>query len=211
MSASKSRAIPAAELDDVSKALASLALARMKQDGSLRVRQREQLRRALTTAGDRLGWVTLRGGLTDRVKRATKDVTRLADAGTQALEGELAAAVADKKREIAQLSKVAASVQSMADDDDASFPAEIEYSHTARTGTKLLVTRTETLTLSDRDEALNTAAMLEKRIEGWEKLRDQMLVDLKDRQRQLRALKDSLSGFVDSSKGLVGEVLATLY
>ncbi len=210
MSAPKNRAIPAAELDDVSRALATLALARMKQDGSLRVRQREQLRRALTTAGTRLGWVTLRGGLTERVQCATKDVAALAGAGAEALEGTLAAAVADKKREIVELGRVAASIQSMAD-DDASFPAEIEYSHTARSGTKLLVTKTETLTLGDRDEALNTAALLEKRIGGWEKLRDQMLVDLKDRQRQLRALKGTLSGFVDSSRGLVGEVLATLY
>lgn len=211
MSASPSNGTSQPDLDDVSKALASLALARMKQDGSLRVRQREQLRRALAKAGDGLGWVTLRGGLVDRVKRATKDVTALADAGTQALEGELAAAVADKKREIAELSQVAASVQSLATDAEASFPAEVEYSHTARTGTRLLITKTETLTLADRDEALSAAATLEKRIEGWAKLRDQMLEELKDRQRQLRELKGTLSGFVDSSQGLVGEVLATLY
>lgn len=211
MSAPKSTATPSPDLDDVGKALASLALARMKQDGSLRVRQREQLRRALAKAGDGLGWVTLRGGTVDRVKRATKDVTALADAGTRALEGELAEVVADKKSEIEQLSKVAASVQLLANDADASFPTEVEYSHTARTGTRLLITKTETLTLADRDEALSAAATLEKRIEGWEKLRDQMLDELKDKQRQLRDLKGTLSGFVDSSQGLVGEVLATLY
>lgn len=199
------------ELNEVGRALASLALARMRQDGSLRVRQREQLRRALATAADAMGWVAIAGSTEDRVTRAKRDVAALADAGAHALERDLADEVAGKKSELEQLKDVARSVQKLAVDAGASYPTEVEYSHTARHGTRHLITKTETLTLSDADEAQNAAATLEKRMEGWAKLRDQMLEELKYKQGQIRDMKGTLSGFLDASQGLLGEVLATRY
>jgi hypothetical protein len=207
----RSPATNSPELNEVSRALASLALARMRQDGSLKVRQREQLRRALATAADAMGWVAMGGETPDRVKRATRDVTALADAGASALEGDLADEVAGKKSELEELERVTRSVQMLAMDAHASFPAEVEFSHTARHGTRHLVTKTETLTLSDADEAQNAVATLEKRMESWAKLRDQMLEELKDKQRQIQDMKATLASFVDASQGLVGEVLATRY
>jgi hypothetical protein len=98
----------------------------------------------------------------------------------------------------------------LAADAKTEYPAEVEYSHTARDGLRRLVTKTEALTLADADEATSAAATLEKRLEGYAKLRDQMLEELEERQRQIDEMRDGLSGFVAASNRLVVEVLATL-
>jgi len=198
------------ELKEAGRRLASLALEKLQQDGALGVRQREHLRRALATAAAALGWDLIPGSKTDRMAAATKDVAKLADVGAHLLERDLADLLTEKKGEMLRLKKVAKSVQKLAADSDASYPAEVEYSHTARDGSGGLVTKTETLTLSDAGEALNAATTLEKRLEGFAKLRDQMLEELKHRQRQVGEMRHGLSSFVESSNGLVVEVLATL-
>jgi hypothetical protein len=45
---------------------------------------------------------------------------------------------------------------------------------------------------------------------GSAKLRDQMLVELKQRQHQVRQMRHGLPGFVEWSNGLVAEVLSSL-
>jgi hypothetical protein len=139
--------------------------------------------------------------------KATKDVSKLAEVGAQLLERDLADQVTGKKAEIQQLKKVAKSVEKLASDSDVKYPTEVEYLHTARSGVGGLVTKTAILTLNDASEALDAAATLEKRMDGFTKLRDQMLLDLQQRQRQLKVMKQGLSDFVESSSRVLGELL----
>ena len=199
------------ELREVGREFALLALARAQQDGSLLVRQRDQLHRALFRAAEELNWVLVSGSTADRITRVTKDVAVLADAGAHSLESDLAAQIAVKEAEIQQLKRVAHAVQKLATDANASWPAEIEYSHTARHGPQNLVTKTETLTLDDANAALDAAASLEKGMESRARLCDQMLEELKGKQRQVEQMRDTLSGFLDASRSLIGEVLASTY
>jgi chromosome segregation ATPase len=198
------------ELNEASRIVARLALDKLKQDGTLGVRQREQLRRAFSTAAEALDWDAIPGDKDDRVARATKDVAKLAAAGAHALEQDLAELLEEKKAEMEQLAEAHAAVMALAADAKTEYPAEVEYSHTARDGLRRLVTKTEALTLADADEATSAAATLEKRLEGYAKLRDQMLEELEERQRQIDEMRDGLSGFVAASNRLVVEVLATL-
>ena len=198
------------ELSEAGRKVASLALERLHQDGTLKVRQREQLRRALARAANVLDWDMIPGTRTDRVAAATEDVATLADIGAHSLEQDLAEELEEKKAEIKELEKVAKAVQKLAADPDTAYPAEVEYSHTARNGSRSLVTKTETVTLADADEALKAAADIEKRLENYAKLRDQMLAELKEQKRHLDEMRTGLPSFVQSSNVLVGEVLATL-
>ncbi|MEX2466084.1 MAG: hypothetical protein WD995_04195 [Gemmatimonadota bacterium] len=198
------------ELNEAGRIVARLALDKLKQDGTLGVRQREQLRRAFSTAAEALAWDAIPGDKDDRVAAATSDVAVLAAQGAQALERDLRELLDEKKAEMEQLAEVHASVQALAADAKTTYPTELEYTHTARDGLRRLVTKTETLTLADADEALSAAATLEKRLEGYAKLRDQMLEELETKQRQIDEMREGLSGFVASSNRLVVEVLATL-
>ena len=198
------------ELNEAGRIVARLALDKLKQDGTLGVRQREQLRRAFSTAAEALEWDAIPGEKADRVAAATSDVAQLAAAGARALERDLAELLDDKKAEMEQLEEVHKAVQALAADDGTSYPAEVEYSHTARDGLRRLVTKTETLSLASADEATSAAATLEKRLEGFEKLRKQMLEELKEKQRQIGEMQHGLPAFVEASNRLVVEVLATL-
>ena len=187
--------------------LASLAISWMKQDRQLRVRQREELRRALANAAEFRGW-----GATgaDPVSSAIKDVKDLTIAGSHFIAQDLVDELAGKKTEVSQLREVADSIHELADAKEWGDPVEVSYSHTVREGDGL-VTRTQTLTLVDAEEAKEAAATIEKKLGAWEKLRVQMLDDLKLRQRQVNELEGSISAFAESSKGMVGEVLAILH
>ena len=187
--------------------MASLALAWMKQDRELRVRQREELRRALTTAAESRGWAVSGA---DPMASAIKDVNKLTKAGSKVIAQELADELADKKKEVSQLKKVANSMYKLAGAEDWEDPVEVSYSHTARDGNGL-ATKTQTVTLVDATEAKEAAAAIERKLETWEKLRVQMLDDLKGQQRQLNEMEESISAFAESSKGLVGDVLAILH
>ena len=196
------------ELRETARTLASLALEKNRQGGTLRVRQCEQLRRALFTAAASLGWDSMPGSREDRVAAATRDVAELADAGALLLESDLADELTGKKDELLRIKQVAESVQELAADSTVSYPTEVEYSHTTRNGMGNLVTKTATLTLNDATEALSAAAALERRLVGFEKLRDQMIGGLKEKQRQVSTMRRDLPGFVESSSGLVVELLA---
>ncbi len=198
------------EVLELGRKVAMLALERTRQDGSLNVRQRDQLRRALVRTAEARGWILFPEGTADRVTKASEDLAIVAEAGALSLKSDVANEVAAKNNELKQLQEVARAVQKMAASPQTSYPAEIEYSHTARQGSQNLVTKIETLTLSDTAEAQVAAATLEKSMESWAKLRDQMLEELEHRQHQIEQTRRSLSRFVEASRTLVGEVLAVL-
>lgn len=198
------------ELNETGRTLAFLALERLRQDGSLVVRQREQLRRALATAGEVLDWSLIPGGRTDRAAAVKKHMTELAEFGAKALDSDLVSLLEEKRAEIDALEEVTSTLRALAENPDAEYPAEVEYSHTARDGQRRLVTKTETVVVADADEATSAAAALEKKLEGYAKLRDQMLEHLEQDRRQIDEMRDDLGGFVAASNGLVLEVLATL-
>jgi hypothetical protein len=198
------------ELEEVSRKMATIALQKSRQEGALKVRQREQLRRALAAAAESLGWDLIPGENADRVAAATRDMTQLADAGAKSLERDLEGLLDGKKNEMKELKKVVKTVSALAVDKKAEFPTEIDYSLTARNGTRGLFTKTETLTLNDADEALSAAAALEKRLDNVTKLRDEMLIELKGKLRQVVDVRRDSAAFVESSNRLVVDVLANL-
>jgi hypothetical protein len=195
----------------VERKLASLALARVRQDGKLKVRQREELRRTLSAASELLAWDVIIGGKVDPVAEATTDVTRLTESGVRSMERDLADELASKKTEISQLEHVAKDLKRMAGEGGVTFPAEVEYSRSARDGSRGFVTKTETLTLGGASEAHDAAERIQKGLDGWTKLRDEMVEELKQRQRRVAEMKRDLSNFVEWSEGLLRDVLATLH
>lgn len=198
------------ELEAVSRKMATLALQKSRQEGLLKVRQKEQLRRALATAAESLGWDLIPGDRTDRVAAAARDMTLLADAGAKSLEQDLVELLDGKKNELKELKKVVKSVAALATDKKAEFPAEIDYSYTARNGTRGLYTKLDSVTVNDPDEALSAAAAIEKRFDSVTKLRDEMLIELKAKLRQVGEVRKDAPAFVEASSGIVVDVLATL-
>jgi len=180
----------------------------MKQDGHLRVRQREQLRRALSASAEFLDWAIV---LEDQEDVAIKDVLKLTRRGTRTLNKELADEVASKKAEISELQKTASSLEKLAEKDDFSDPIEVSYSHTAGRAPETLTTKVQTVTLTDAQGATDAANAIVKKLESWGKLRDQMLIELKNRQRQLDEMVSIVPPFVESSRQLLSEVLATIH
>lgn len=195
------------EIREVARKLASLAVTRVRQDGRLNVRQGEQLRRALATAGDTLGWA-MSGG--DPVAEASKDVAKMAKSGVRSMTVDLAEELHSKKGEMKQLEDVASSVRELANDQDATYPTELTYLHTARGASQELVTHTETIIVGNAQEAQGVADRIEKSTPNWDKLREQMIVDLKQEQRRLDKIVRTTSDFVESLQGLLREVIVTL-
>ncbi|MDH5590755.1 MAG: hypothetical protein OEZ65_10630 [Gemmatimonadota bacterium] len=196
------------EATEVGRALASIALAWLSQGRQLKVRQREDLRRSIATAAESFGWDTID---LDQLETATKNVSKLTRSGTRSIARQLEDELAVKKAEMSHLKKTAASVRKLSEKADFAEPIEVSYTHTAREGSQRLVTRTETLTLVEPSEAKEAADTIEKRLDGWDKLRVQMVDDLKRRQGQLEELRESVSEFAESSKGLVREVFAVMH
>lgn len=184
-----------------------MAKAWANQDGRLRVRQREQLRRALAAAAESLDWAMINE---DEVEIATRDVAKLTEAGKRALTQDVVEELASKKTEMSELEKVANSMRALAEKDDFADPVEISYLRTAREADQL-VTKTESLTLAEAQEAEDLANLIEKKMNSWGKLREEMIEHLKREQQQLDELEDTLPEFVQHSKGTVREVFATLY
>lgn len=197
------------QLDSASRTMASIALQKLRQEGALRVRQREQLHRALSTAADAMDWTLIPGSATDRAAAATKDMARLTEAGAEALAQDVVALLDEKKAEVSQLKKVVNSFNALAK-DGATYPSEVSYSRTARNGSQGLYTKVETVTVSDASEAVSAAAALEKKLDSYSKLRDEMLVEVKVKKRQIEEMRQTVPAFAESSSGIVLNVLATL-
>lgn len=190
--------------------LAAIAVARVKQQGRLKVRQREQLRRAIARAGDTLDWAATAPFKSDPVQDLSKEVAKLVRRGARRMKRNVRQELEEKESEIAELKKVVEEVEALADDPD-SLPAEVTYQHTARHASQGLVTKTETLELEDEEAARKAAKKMRKRIKRWTKYRDQMLEQLEQERQYLRDTTRNLSEFVDSSRPVLGEVLATMH
>lgn len=191
----------------VARELACIALAWTSQGRELRVRQREQLRRALTAAADFLGWSTLER---DRIEIAIHEVQTLANAGGRSVTDDLERELTEKRTEIPRLRQAAERLHALAEETSLETPVEFIYCHTARQGDDL-VTKTETVTIADQREAVEAAEAIERKLDVWEKLRAQMVDELKQQRRRVEEMSDHLSDFADSQRGLVREVFAILH
>ncbi len=198
------------EAEPLACQLASIALVRMQQDGRLSVRQREGLRRAYASAAGLFGWVALEADAEGPIETATKDLMTLAERGTRLLDGELAAELAEKKSETSRLKQVAKTVGKLAEQDDFADPVEVPYSHTAKEGSQRWVTKVTTLTLTSAVEAEEAVRSLEKNMDGWEKLRVEMVSELEARKRELAEMRKTLPSLLQSSRRLLSEVLTVV-
>lgn len=200
----------APDIDDVCRDLAALALAKMEQGSVLNVRQRELLRRALATSGESLGWSLLAASTDNPIELISKDVMVIAQRGVKCMEKDLADELARKKVEMAQLKSAADYARKLAADPDTDYPVEITYSLTVRGASRRLDTKIETVTVNDTREATSAADAIERNPEGRNKLREQMILDLKDDRGRLSEMEKSLPEFVKSTAELLAEVIANL-
>ncbi len=200
----------APELEGVCRQLAALALAELEQDSPLGVRQNEQLRRALATAGDALGWTATAAHNDDSITEVSKDFMTMARGGSRAMGRDLAKELAAKKVEVQQLNVTLTSATKLAEGADIAYPTEIIFSYTVRDAFAELVTKTETVTVTESAEAASAAAALERSMPARTKLADLMITELKRKQSQLDVMTKSLSEFIESSQRLLREVIANL-
>jgi hypothetical protein len=196
------------ELLQVSRQLAQLAVA--QQENPFSPRQREELRRALATAGEALRWSDNRAGIDDLVAGVTPDVTALTENGFDLLERDLVEERARKMTEVARLTEIAKSTRELAENPNSTYPAEITYSYTVRDPFHRLITKTAVSKVSDPREALGAAVALDKSMEGRTKLTDLMVIDLEERRVRLRSMRRTVPDFVVSARELIAEVLVNL-
>ena len=188
----------------ISRDIASLAAEWEEQGQKLKVRQREQLRRAMTAAAEVLSWEPAGEKGLDS---ATKDIAKLAKSGVRSIRKDLDSEREDKRKEAKGLAAAVKALRKMADDGKSEWPAEYSYTHTARSPSRGLVTELEELELASPDEAHAAADTIEKHQESWEKLRKEMLEELKSKDQQWADLIGSLSAFAGAYRGLLEEVL----
>ena len=198
------------ELHDLSRKLAVLALAQVDQEGHLGVRQREQLRRALATAGEALGWAGRVAAIEDAIAEVSKDVLTMTKGGAKSLAKDLEVELASKKTEMSQIRKAAAAATRMAESKKTTYPTEITYAFTARDATGDLVTKIETLPMENAEDALSAVATIEKNPTGRTKLRDLMITDLKQKRKQVEVMTKTLPDFLEYSHDLLRDVLHNL-
>ena len=103
----------APELEGICRQLAALALAELEQRSPLGVRQNEQLRRALATAGDALGWTATAAHNDDPITEVSKDFMTMAKGGSRAMARDLAKELAAKKVEVKRLNATVTSVRKL--------------------------------------------------------------------------------------------------
>ena len=200
----------APELNRVCRRLADLPLAELEQESPLGVRQIEQLRRALAEAGEGLDWTATAAHSNDSIADISKDFMTMAKGGSRAIGRDLANELATKKVEVKELAKTLASTTKLAENPKTEYPSDVTFSYTVRDAFSELVTKTETVTVTEAGEATSAAAALERSMPARTKLADLMIIELKRKQSQLEIMTKGLSDFIESSKGLLQEVVANL-
>lgn len=198
------------ELQQAARQMAALALAQMEQEGRMNVRQREQLRRALATAGDAFGWAGITAGDGDSIPQFSKQVLAMAKYGTKAMAKDLEEETARKRKEVDQLGETVELLRKIAGDAKTEYPVEVVYCYTVRDAYPGFVTKIDTLTLDDAKGAQASSDSIEKGIPSRTKLTDLMIVDLVARKGKLEAMAKTLSDFVKGCHGLMREVIVTL-
>lgn len=199
-----------AEVKEASRDLTTLALIRLKQGGSLNVRQTENVRRALADAGEALGWAGAAAHSSDPVAMMAKDLRKMLKSGSKILGKEVSDELTAKKTEEARLEAVVVMARELSEDEKAQYPVEIVYVHTALDAARGLITKTEIVTAADAKEAADAATMINRSLGKWGRLRDDMQAELKQTQKNLGVIEEDLGEFVDFWRGLLREVLLTL-
>lgn len=192
---------------EMAQSLARLGLVRIKKGEPLNVRRREKVRRTLAEAAGTLSWAETTALSKDPVRLATKDLKKIVKRGAKSLCRELDKEIADKKGEGQRLTKIVNQVQALAEDETVEYPAEIVYSATAKSPTSGLVTKTVTLSVDGPEAALKAAAKVERSLPRCEKLRDEMLLELRDTRDRLGGLSRDPSDVVEGWHGLLKDVL----
>jgi hypothetical protein len=198
------------EIQDVGRQLAVLALAQAAQDGVLGVRQGEQLRRALATAGDILRWTSTAASSSNVIVDVSKDVLTMCKAGSKSIASDLAEELVRKTGEMDQLTEKGTVTRALAEDPDTAYPFEVVYCYTVRDAYSGLVTKTETITVNDAKENNSAADGIERNLTGRGKLRDLMIIDLGQKQERLEEMTRTLPDFVKSTHELLEQVMSTL-
>ncbi|MEE3137451.1 MAG: hypothetical protein VX291_05865 [Gemmatimonadota bacterium] len=194
----------------ISREVAHLAFVKVKQDDWLTVRQQEQLRRALMSLGELLGWAVTAANSDDPIDDVSKSTRKMMTNGARAIKRSLANAMAIKKAEITELKKVARSARKLSDNPKTVYPFEITYHRSARDSVQSMFTKTENIEVNNAEETLTCAEAIERNLDHWTTLRDIMIAELKLEQKQLGVMTKNLSQFVKSMHPLLGEVVATL-
>jgi hypothetical protein len=200
-----------AEFRRLGRQVAALALIRTSQGGRLNVRQKEELRRALAEAGEVLLWNELTVGVADPVAVVSDELVRVTKSGVRVIEKEVEVELKEKKSEMKRLEVVVAKARKLAESKNPKLPTEISYSHTARAAAQGLVTKTETVTITAADEAGSCADQIEKSLNRWESLRDQMVDELQRKQAQIEIVQGNVPEFVKSQVRMIKEVMAVLH
>ena len=194
----------------ISREIAHLAFVQVKQDDWLSVRQQEQLRRALMSLGELLGWAITSANSDDPIADISKSTRKMMTNGARAIKRSLANAMAIKKAEITELKKVARSARKLSDNPKTIYPLEITYHRSARDSVQSMFTKTENIEVNNAEETLTCAEAIERNLDHWTTLRDIMIAELKLEQKQLGVMTKNLSQFVKSMHPLLGEVVATI-
>ena len=198
------------ELKEVSRKIGKLAVARYRQAGDFRIRQKEKLRRALQDAAEDLNWEIVASTREDPIQEVAQDVHRLTGAGVRALERDLDSEIAEKRRELKRLERTIETLTALAAEKEAAFPAEVTYTYTGTRGRGVYLTKVEELVLEDPEGAARAAAKLEKGMKRFGRSRDAMVEGLKRKRTAVRQAGSDLQDFVRGTHRVVGEVLATL-
>lgn len=195
-------------MTEISRKLASLALSWFERGERLLVREREEMRRGVAAAAEPLGWKTLGA---DRLETSHKDVLRLTRNGERALRRDLQAEIAAKEIESAELEKGLRAVTKQVERHGFDDPLEFTYTLTAKRHPRGLVTKTETVLFHDAAEATKAIEAIESRLDVSDRLRQEMLDELRKREAKLDEARRRLSEFVNSHTSLLSHVLATLH
>jgi hypothetical protein len=198
------------EIKRVSREISTLALAEMNQHGQLNVRQKEQLRRALTTAGDELGWIDIETKSGDPMVEINKAVLRMARNGAKAMAKDLAEQLAAKKKETRALEKMKLGLMKLGEDPKTEYPVLLSYDYTARDSSQNPITKTENLELNEASEAISASEGMERSTNSRAKLTDLMIVRLKEQQVRLDEMTALLPEFVKSTHPVIEAVLLIL-
>ena len=194
---------------DIARALTTLGLVHVEQDGLLNVRQTEELRRALAEAGEALAWDVKSATSANPMPDVVKDLKKLLKAGAKTIKAEVAIELKKKGSEERKLEKTVEMLTKLSEKSEKAFPAEISYSHTARDITQGFFTKTEEIVLEDVSQTKETLATVEKSLNRWGKLRVQMHEELQQTDKRLKVLVSDLEPFVISSRRLIDELLLT--
>lgn len=146
----------------------------------------------------------------DPIDAVAKDVKKMMRSGVRSLKRGIADELAEKRAEVKRLEKVVKEIHALSEDPNVEYPAQITITRTARSHDRGLVTKTETLEFENAKEAKKGAEKIERSLPKWDKLREQMLDDLKQRRKSLGELSENLSETVESWRGLLRDVLVTM-